>query len=76
MMKHIFVDRLHRSLVKAITFRLMVLLADAIIVFAITHRFDLTFGVLLFSNISSTILYIIHERAWNTVSWGKQLQKI
>ncbi|OGG20232.1 hypothetical protein A3D03_03320 [Candidatus Gottesmanbacteria bacterium RIFCSPHIGHO2_02_FULL_40_13] len=66
-----FYELFHRSIVKAITFRLMILIADGIIIYLITRRYDLTLGVVLFSNISSTIIYIIHERIWNEVHWGK-----
>lgn len=60
-----------RSLAKALTFRLMVLLADSVIVYAITRRFDITLGVLIISNISSTILYFLHERIWNQIHWER-----
>ena len=66
-----FHENVTRSLVKAISFRTMVLLADGIIIFAITKRYDITLGVVLFSNFSSTILYFLHERFWNGVHWGK-----
>lgn len=67
-----FIEHTKRSLVKAVTFRLVILVADGIIIFAITHRYDIAIGVILFSNISSTILYFIHERIWNGIHWGKQ----
>ncbi len=60
-----------RSLVKAITFRLIILCADSIIIYSLTKRLDITAGVVLFSNVSSTILYFLHERAWNGIHWGK-----
>ena len=66
-----FNEHFKRSLVKAITFRLIILISDGIIIFTITHRFDITFSVILFSNLSSTILYFIHERIWNKINWGK-----
>jgi uncharacterized membrane protein len=53
-----------RSLIKALTFRTIVLLADSLIVYTLTHRYDVALGVMFFSNISSTVLYFLHERAW------------
>ena len=70
-----FHERPTRSLVKALTFRVVVITSDLIIVYAITHRYDTTLGVVLFSNLSSSILYYTHERAWNGVHWGRQPTK-
>lgn len=67
----VFHEHASRSVVKAITFRLLILVSDGIIIFAITRRYDLTLGVMIFSNIASTLLYIFHERIWNGVHWGK-----
>jgi uncharacterized membrane protein len=67
-----FHERTERSIVKAITFRLVILVSDAFIIFLITHRYDVTLGVIAASNIASTILYFAHERAWDSVHWGKE----
>ncbi len=64
-------ERKKRSFVKAITYRLVILISDGIIIFAITHEYSTTLWVILISNIASTILYFTHERAWNTIAWGK-----
>ena len=61
----------HRSLVKALTFRALILTADSVIVYWITKKLDVALGVMIFSNLSSTILYLFHERIWNKVSWGR-----
>jgi uncharacterized membrane protein len=66
-----FYEHSKRSLVKAIIFRILVLISDGIIIFAITHRYDITLSVIILSNFSSTILYFLHERLWNKISWGK-----
>lgn len=66
-----FYEHFHRSIIKAITFRIVILVSDGIIIFLITHRYDLTLAVVLFSNLFSTIIYILHERIWNEVHWGK-----
>lgn len=69
-----YVESSGRSVIKAVTFRIVILISDSIIVYAITHRVDVTLSVMIFSNLSSTILYFLHERAWNPVSWGKVKQ--
>lgn len=60
-----------RSLVKAITFRVVVIASDTVVIYLITRRVDLTAGLVVFTNIASTIEYFLHERAWNKISWGR-----
>ncbi len=64
-----------RSVVKAITYRGVIMVSDGIIIFAITHRFDATIAVIIASNFASTILYFLHERIWNKIHWGKVVKK-
>lgn len=64
-------EHIKRSLVKAVTYRTIILIADGFIIFALTHRYDLALGVVLISNVSSTILYFVHERIWNHIEWGR-----
>jgi uncharacterized membrane protein len=68
----VFHEKTSRSVLKAITFRCFVLVADGIIVYGVTHRYDLTLSVMVLSNISSTVLYFFHERIWNAIHWGKR----
>lgn len=67
-----FYEHIKRSVAKSITFRIVVLIADFILVVAITHRYDVAIAVILFTNLASTILYYVHERVWNKISWGKE----
>ena len=60
-----------RSLVKAITFRALILCSDAILIFLITRRWDMTAGLVIVTNIASTTLYFIHERIWSRIGWGR-----
>jgi uncharacterized membrane protein len=71
-MKTPFREHLKRSITKAITFRMLILISDSIIIYAITKRYDVAVAVMVFSNIASTIMYFLHERVWNTISWGKR----
>lgn len=61
-----------RSVVKSITFRILVMIADGFIVYALTKSYQVALGVIIFSNISSTIIFYFHERVWNRVSWGRK----
>ena len=60
-----------RSLMKAITFRVLILLSDAIVIFVITRRVDITLGLVIATNLVSTTLYFIHERIWDKIRWGR-----
>jgi uncharacterized membrane protein len=64
--------QVRRSLVKAVTFRTLILCSDAVVIFLITHRVDMTIGLTVATNIASTILYFLHERVWNKIDWGRQ----
>lgn len=69
-----FVELPSRSLVKAVTFRSLILTSDSMIIFFITHRLDVTLSVMLASNVASTILFLLHERLWNRIHWGKRVK--
>ena len=61
-----------RSIVKSVTFRILVMTADFVVINFITHRPYVALGIVLASNVSSTILYYLHERFWNKVEWGRE----
>jgi uncharacterized membrane protein len=67
-----FKENAKRSLVKSITFRVLVITSDFVIITLITHRYDLALAVIIFSNLASATIYYLHERAWNKIKWGRQ----
>jgi uncharacterized membrane protein len=66
--------RAKRSLVKAMTFRSLILCSDAVVIFLITHRWDTTVGLVIATNLASTTLYFIHERIWSRIQWGRAVE--
>ncbi len=64
-------EKTSRSIAKAVAYRVLILISDSVIIFAFTHNYKTTLGVIFFSNIASTLLYFFHERAWNKVEWGR-----
>ena len=66
-----FHEKHSRSVAKALTYRALIIIADSIVVYLLTRRFDLVAGFVIVSNIYSTVLYFIHERIWNDIHWGK-----
>ena len=65
-------DHIKRSFVKSLTFRVIIIVADSIIGWFLTHRIDLTAGFVVFTNIASTLIYFLHERVWSQVKWGRK----
>jgi uncharacterized membrane protein len=61
-----------RSLLKAVTFRALILCSDAVVIFLITHRWDMTLGLVVATNAASTTFYFIHERIWSHIAWGRE----
>ena len=61
-----------RSLTKSVTFRVLVIVSDLVLVYVLTKRADVTIAVTVLTNAASTILYFVHERVWNSLSWGRR----
>jgi len=59
-----------RSLVKAITYRVVIIILDFTVIYILTHRVDVALGFMIISNIYTTAAYFIHERIWNRIKWG------
>lgn len=66
-------DHHYRSIVKSITYRLIIIFSDFAIATFITGNSRSAFHIILFTNISSTILYYAHERIWNRITWAKKV---
>lgn len=64
-------DKLERSLVKTISWRVIGTIDTIIISWWITGALDFAFSIGAVELISKMILYFFHERAWNSINWGK-----
>lgn len=64
-----------RIALKSLTFRVLILTADGIIVYAITREFQTALTVTIIRNAFAMILYYIHEEYWNKVRWGFKKSK-
>jgi uncharacterized membrane protein len=58
-------------IVKTLTYRVISILADIAVVYALTRDagLALAFGTLMV--VISTIIYFVHERVWAGILWGK-----
>ena len=60
-----------RSILKAVTYRIISIIMDSTIAYAVTKDTGQTVLLVVFSNAVSIILYFAHERAWNSIIWGR-----
>jgi len=52
-----------RSLVKAVTYRGIIVILDVTVIYLLTGRVDIALGFTIISNIYTTVAYFLHERA-------------
>jgi len=67
----VFREYLGRSVVKAISYRIIVVVADFAAVYLFTGRVEIALGFVVVSNIYTSVLYFFHERFWDRVAWGR-----
>ncbi len=64
-------EKVKRSLVKTISWRIIGTLDTVLISWLITGTLALAFSIGLIELVTKMVLYFFHERAWNNIKWGK-----
>lgn len=59
-----------RSILKAITYRVVILILDFTTVYLFTGVVRIAVGFMIVSNIYTTVVYFLHERLWARIPWG------
>ena len=59
-----------RSVVKAVTYRLVIMCLDFVTIYLFTGAARIAVGFMIASNVYTTIAYLVHERLWSRVTWG------
>lgn len=59
-----------RSIVKALTYRLVIMCLDFATIYLFTGKAHVAVGFMIASNIYTTVGYLLHERAWARIPWG------
>lgn len=67
-----FTERIPRSVLKVITWRVLVTLTNFIGGWVASGSWMVGLGVVSFALVVNSILYFIHERAWNRSDWGRR----
>jgi uncharacterized membrane protein len=60
-----------RSLVKAITWRIIGTLDTFVISWWITDHLLIASGIAFTELTTKTLLYVLHEQGWNKIEWGR-----
>jgi len=63
---------LRRSIVKTITYRVVILILDFTAIYLFTGQIKIALGFMIVSNIYTSIGYFFHERIWGKIKWGKK----
>jgi len=68
----ISMERNVRSIAKAISWRVVATSTTIILVLIFTGNIVISAGVGAFELLSKTVIYYIHERIWNRLSFGRE----
>ena len=68
-------ERTWRSFGKVITWRILVTITNFIGGWLASGNPWVGLGVVSFALVVNSILYFVHERIWNRVSWGKAVDE-
>jgi uncharacterized membrane protein len=66
------VDQPIRSFIKTISWRITGSLSTFLIAFLISGDFSIAGSIAVIQIVANTVLYYIHERVWNCISFGRQ----
>lgn len=61
-----------RSILKAVSYRLLAATATGSIAFVFTRRWDLSLGIAAVEAVAKIFCYYIHERLWSFIKFGKK----
>jgi uncharacterized membrane protein len=64
-----------RSVVKTLSWRATGTLSTFIISLIVLGSFSVAGSIAVVQLTVNTLLYFMHERIWNRISWGKQIDK-
>jgi uncharacterized membrane protein len=63
-----------RSVVKAVTYRVIIVCLDFLVVYLLTGKLVTAAVFMVISNIYTTLVYFLHERLWAGIKWGLEPQ--
>ena len=63
-------EKKRRTILKSVTFRILATIVTIVLVYIFTGNLALANTIGIFDLVSKLVLYYIHERVWNKISWG------
>jgi uncharacterized membrane protein len=60
-----------RSALKALSYRILIVSLDFSALYLFTRRLSVAVGFTAVSNVYTTVAYLLHERAWARITWGR-----
>ncbi|MDI6806336.1 MAG: DUF2061 domain-containing protein [Candidatus Aenigmarchaeota archaeon] len=73
--KSIFEESRLRSLLKSVIYRILSIIGTAVIIWVVTRNIEQMISLTIYIQIFLIVLYYLHERVWNKISWGRKLWK-
>jgi len=61
-----------RSIMKAVSYRLLAAVATGTIAFVFTRRLDISLGIAAVEAVAKIIFYYLHERLWSFIRFGQK----
>jgi len=66
-------EQLSRSIIKSVSWRVIGTLDTIAISWFITGTLEFALSIGFIELITKMVLYTVHERLWNKITWGKKL---
>lgn len=70
-----FIERIPRSIAKVITWRVVITCNNFLVGYIASGSWQTGLKVAIGATIVNSIIYFLHERAWNKSSWGKDVDR-
>jgi len=61
-----------RSIMKAVSYRLLAAIATGTIAYVFTRRLDISLGIASIEAVAKIVCYYIHERFWSFIKFGQK----
>lgn len=68
-------ETLSRSVVKTISYRVLIVILDFVSIYLLTGQPKVAVGFMIVSNIYTTLAYFFHERIWDRIKWGTNIYR-
>jgi len=71
----LFLDGQPRTISKSITWRVLITVNNFVIPYMLTGSWKAAAAFLTIATIMNIVIYYSHERIWNKISWGKNINE-